>query len=451
MRYLTLCIAAGFAISLQSSLLAKGTAKYLLKSQQAAGNSTLVSVQLEVGGDLISLDEKTQEKKLPMRVAGDLEYRELVVACSDDVVRSLRHYDRAIAKIDVDGKGIEKRLPKEQELVAADLREGLFTMNGCNSPLTREQLDLIEVVGNSLAIDQLLPGRDVAKGEKWQHENSVIGALLGMDHVAVCEVDSIIVGASKGQVQIKLSGTVHGTIDGSTTEIELRGGYLFHQKLGRITKFNLAIQEKRAAGGVIPGLDVVAKAKVVITPASSETPFDDALIEQISDVSQELRTTLQYDASKRGFRFQHEPNWYVTGEQRDLLSLRCLQGSDWTSHCNVTTLPPRSEGRSTTLEQFQNDIRDSLGKNLEEISAATQWTTSQGHDCLGVIANGKVQDVEMQWRYYLVSSPGMPRVTLAATVEKSQLERFADADRELVESLQLLPIEVAKSVEKATK
>ncbi len=454
MRILMLCSLVVAAASIQLGQAASEETKYLLQANLAVGNTTTVTVELEVGGDLITRDKNLVEEKLPMSVAGSLSYLEQLVAStgdSDGVVRSLRKYDEAKATIQIADHLAERSLPDGQKLVVTALRNGQSIINGCKSPLTREQLDLLDAMGNSLAINRLLPGRKMAEGENWDHESTCIGALLGMDHVAVCEVSSVIIGESHGQVQIRIGGTVHGTIDGATTEIDLRGGYLFHQRLGRITKFNLAIQEKRAAGEVIPGLDVVAKAKITITPTKAESPFSLALVEQTSDVSKPLRTALRYEATEQGFRFQHATHWFVTAEQRDLLSLRCLQESDLTSHCNVTTLPARSAGRATSLEQFERDVRDSLGKNLETVAAATQWTTSQGLDCLGVIANGKVQDVPVQWRYYLVASEGTPRVTLAFTVEQGLLKRFDNADREIVDSLELLTPSVAETANKSGK
>ncbi len=442
-------------VCLPLSLEAEESTQYLLQADLSPGDATVVSVDLEVGGDLIMRDENSKEKKLPMSVAGTLNYQEQIVAQSDHLVRSLRKYSQASATIQVGDHRIEKSLPAELHLVAADLGTGQSAINGCESPLSREQLDLINVVGNSLALDQLLPGRKMAEGENWDHDGTTLGALLGMDHVAVCEVSSVIIGQSHNQIQIRIAGTVHGTIDGTTTEIDLRGAYLFHQKLGRITKFNLAIKEKRAVSQIIPGLDVVAKVKIVISPDETQSPFSDALIEQTSDVSQPLRSALRYRSTEQGYQFLHSTHWFVTAEQRDLLSLRCLQDSDLIAHCNVTTLPARSAGRNTSLEQFQGDVRASLGDNLDEIAAATQWTTSQGLDCLGVIANGKVKGVAVQWRYYLLAADGLPRVTFAVTVEQSQLKRFNDADRELVDSIEVFtPVAkktATKNSEKSTR
>ena len=331
-------------------------------------------------------------------------------------------------------------LPEDQRLVLAEVRDSHSALNGLQTPMTRDALDLVQIVGNTLAIDRLLPGKEQAEGDSWPHDRDTIGALLGMDHVAVCEVTSIVTGEENKQVQIRMAGTVHGTIDGTATEIDLRGAYLFHLGKKRITKFNLAIKEHRTSGEVAPGLDVVAKLKLKITPTETLSHISQEAIAQAEKLSGPVSHELRYESSERGMRFRYDDAWYVTAEMRDLLSLRRLQEGSLIAHCNVTTLPARSEGRGTSLEQFERDVRKSLGNYLVEVAAATQWKTGSGHNCLGIIANGKIKDVPVQWRYYLIASAGMPRVSLAVTVEHSQVEQFDSADRQIVDSLELIDI-----------
>ncbi|MCA9230012.1 MAG: hypothetical protein KDA57_05145 [Planctomycetales bacterium] len=426
--------------------------KYLLRPALSPNEAAAVSVDLEVGGEMILRDE-AEEKQLPMNVTGKLLFQEQLIAwsdSSDEASRSIRNYQTAKATIQVDKKSLDRSLPVKKRVVVAELREGRGAMASSDSNLTREEFDLLNVLGNSLVIDRLLPGREIAEGENWDHDKATIGALLGMDHVAVCEVSSVITGQAHQQVQIRLAGTVHGTIDGAATEIDLRGAYLFHQVRKRITKFNLAVKEKRAAGEVVPGLDVVAKVRLVVDKSTAGS-FSDEQLQLASDLSEPLEKELLYSAAEHGYQFHYDPAWYVTAEQSDLLSLRCLQAGDLTAHCNLSTLPARSEGRHTTLEQFERDVRESLGDNLESVSAATQWKTAQGHDCLGIIADGTFKKVPVQWRYYLISADGLPRVSLAVTLEQSQIDRFADADRQLVDSLQLIPKAASATAAKARK
>ncbi len=418
-------------------------AGYLLKPSLRTDVTTTVSVDLEMGGQMLSQEDGKLESQ-PVSVAGQVRYHERLVKWSPEateLARSVRQYEEASATIKVEEDGVQRTLPTNRRALAVEIRDGYVAISSLSEPLTREQWDLVNVVGNSLAIDRLLPGREIAEGEGWDHDKAVIAPLLGMDHVAVCEVRSIVTGESNNQVQIRLAGTVHGTIDGAPTELEVRGAYLFHLDRQRITKFNLAIQEKRTASVVVPGLDIVARVKLTIVPAARRDQLGADMASQAGDTSLPLRRALLYGNRQLGFRFLHDATWYITAEQSDVLSLRHLQEGDLTGHCNLSTLPPRSEGRETTLEEFERDVRASIGTHLEKVTASRQWTTPQGNTCLGVIALGKVKDVAVQWRYYLIASPDLPRVSIALTVEQSLIEQFADADRQLVNSMELLPRE----------
>ena len=422
-------------------------AEYSLTPELNRNTTETVSVSLEAGGDLL-VKENDQVDSQPMNVAGELRYHERIVQwslASKEVARSVRKYESATATIQTGTKELQPELSENKRTIAAEIRGGFLALNSYHTPLTRNEFDLVNVSGSSLALDRLLPGREVVEGENWNHDTATIAPLLGMDHVAVCEVSSVVTGESHQQVQIRLAGTVHGTIDGAPTEIELRGAYLFHLQRKRITKFNLAIKEKRSAGDLVPGLDIVAQIKIVVAPAAEADQIDNRLVARAANISRPLRRELVYHDQQRGFRLVHSPSWYIRGEQSDLLSIGYLQEGQMTAHCNISTLPARGEGRQTTLKQFETDVKASIGDRLEKIERVREWTTERGNACLGIVASGKVNGVEVQWRYFLVSAPDKPRVTLAVTVEKSFVETFADADRQLVDSLVLGAIELPTS------
>ena len=425
---------------------------YLLESKLTGGDCWIASVKLQVGGEQI-IPELAGNTKLPLTVNAELRYEERILAWSqDEVARSLRHYDTVDVKIQKEEAGAAYELPASTKLITAEIRDNQGSFNGSEKPLTRQQLDTINAPGNTLALGRLLPNRRLAEGDSWDHSASAIGPLLGLDYVAVCEVTSVVTGETHGQVQIRLAGTVHGTIDGAPTEMQLRGAYLFNLSRKRITKFNLAIKELRTASEIVPGLDIVAKVSILLEPVDHASNITSAQVKQASDFSRPLQRDLMFDALAQGFRFKHRASWYVTAEQREVVSLRCMHNGDLLAHCNISTLPARSEGRFTSLDQFERDVRTSLGDNLESITASTHWTTPRGYECLGVVASGKVQEVPIEWRYYLISAEGLPRVSLAVTVQESLLRQFNDGDRQLVDTLELLTkTATAKRIEKISR
>ncbi|MCH2113427.1 MAG: hypothetical protein MK171_00725 [Pirellulales bacterium] len=422
---------------------------FLLAPDLAAGDSWVALVKLRVGGDLSIRDAETPEK-LPLSVRGELCYEERLLAWSaSGTARSLRCYQNATADIQVGDGGERRALSASAQRVIAEVHDNRSALNGTERPLSRQQYDLLNTVGNTLALQRLLPDRAVAEGETWDHPITAIGPLLGLDHVAACEVASVVAGADHNGVQLRLAGTVHGTMDGAPTEMELRGAYLFDLGEKRIAKFNLAIKELRTASEIVPGLDIVAKISITLQDISDTPTITDDQARLAANQSLPVGRDLLFDAGTKGYRFTHDKAWYVTGEQSELLSLRYMKDGDLVAHCNLTALPARSQGRATSLDQFERDVRDSLGESLETVVASTHWATAQGYGCLGVIAMGEVQGVPIEWRYYLIAADGLPRVSLAVTVEQSMLQQFNDSDRQLVESLELIPPESEQTAAKS--
>lgn len=424
---------------------AEDVERYLLQAKVPADAGSKVSITLEMGGEMLVPGEVEQDK-LRTNVRAQLEYQEQIVAWSPDssgVARSLRHYERAQAQFRVEDQSNERVLPQDREWVLCELRHGESVVAGVGCSFTREQSDLLNVIANSLAIDRLLPGKEVALRESWNHDPNTLKSLLSMDHVAVCRVMSTLLEKVNNTAKMHMSGFVEGTIDGAPTEMELRGVYLFDFDRQRITQFNFAVKEVRKRTELVPGLDIVAKAFVTVDHHAKPPSAPQPVARASRDIAKPLTRMLVYELRDNGFRFQYDRAWYITAEQRDSFSFRYLHDHALAAHCNVAVLPPRSAGRHTTLEEFERDVRDGLTEHLQTVIASTQWETPRGYRCLGVIANGEVDDVPIQWRNYLVAADDCPRLSLAVTLEQKESEKFADAERQIIDSLEFMPVSTA--------
>ena len=84
-------------------------------------------------------------------------------------------------------------------------------------------------------------------------------------------------------------------------------------------------------------------------------------------------------------------------------------------------------------------MRRALGNNFGEFVEAKQSVDSAGHRVLRVVVNGVVHgksaEVPIRWIYYHVADEQGRQAALTFTVEQEALERFADADRAMVDSL----------------
>ena len=148
---------------------------------------------------------------------------------------------------------------------------------------------------------------------------------------------------------------------------------------------------------------------------------------------------VRLEPEKQGFRLLHDRRWFVTRQSRETTTLRCVDRGDVLAQCTITSLPPKSAGYQTTLEEFERDIRFALKENFRELVSSRQWTNSFGHHCLEVVVRGVAEEVPIEWHYYLVAPESGSRVSLAVTIQGEMVSRFAAADRQLVNALELVP------------
>lgn len=432
---------------LVASILAGGAAgageSYTLQSGREPGSTARLEVLLEVGGEL-KVAEEGKLKSLKMKAIGKLAYHERLLAAGDAGPnsmakwRAVRHYERADAVIDIESRSVEPRLRHSRRLIAVDASEPRLALFSPHGPLTREELDLLDVPGNSLLIESLLPDKPVAIGDQWTHDDALIAALVGLDAVSQAEVTSQLTFIDAQAARMELVGRVHGAVGGVSTEMELKGKYHFDVAARRITRLALLIQDKRSVGPVAPGVDVVAKLQLSLTPVESAAELDDGALEGLDLSVQPALSVLEYQSPGGQFRFQHDRRWHVMGDKPDQMAMRLVDRGELVAQCNVQALAPLKPGTATSLAEFQADIKRSLAKNFGQFVQASEASSSQGYRVYRVVAAGLVSELPIQWIYYLAADAEGRRVVFAFTVEEGLLEQLAGADEQVVATLELL-------------
>ncbi len=415
-----------------------------LAPQRAAGEVSRVEVLLEVGGDLSLFDDKEKQlRPLKMSVVGSMVYNEKLLPGAADQpageLRALREYARSDAVIKIDKGGTKPKLRDERLLMAVSSDDRGVTLFSPAGPLTREELDLLQIPGCSLLVERLLPDRAVSPGDEWQHSNDLMSALLNLDAVSECDVTSHFKEANASAAQIELSGKVRGAVEGVATEIEVKGRYKFDLAARRVTWLALLVKEKRSIGHVSPGVDVVARLQMKIIPGvESQALADPALAELAFSPSPEL-TLLEYQSARGHFRFLHERRWHVVSEEPNAVALRMVDRGELVAQCNISALEPVAAGKRMTLDRFQEDVKRALGKNLDRFMSAGESTNSAGHDLCRLVAVGEVEKLPIQWNYYLVADAQGHQAALAFTMETELVDRFGTSAEPFVSTFEFVP------------
>jgi hypothetical protein len=300
--------------------------------------------------------------------------------------------------------------------------------------LKREELDLIDIPGNTLLVDQLLPAEPVALGETWKLADQTLAAMLGLEAVSWTDVQSVLGQVTDGLAEISSAGSVSGAVGGVSTDIEMKAKYKFDLKLKRIVYLALLIKEKRPIGHIGPGLDTVAKLIVRMAPLAESEHLTETALANLPDSLTPDLAQLGYASASNLVRFSYDRRWFVTSDEPKLAVFRLLDRGELIAQCNVAILPT-DQKKPVSLAEFQQDVQHTLGKNFGQFVNASQSTTDAGYTLLRVVVRGTVSQLPIEWIYYLVADLKNQRVSLAFTLEQSLEERFAHADRALISEL----------------
>jgi hypothetical protein len=356
--------------------------------------------------------------------------------------RSIRNYEKAEASIRVGEEAFEPALRDQRRLIGVEVRGPRISMYCPKGHLTREELDLVDMLGNSLLLDQLLPPRAVAVGDSWKHSDELLAALCGLESVSSSDAQSVFQSESEGAAQLEMAGSVSGTVHGRPTRLQLKAKYRFDLTAERITWFALLVKENREPSPIGPGLDVVARLQMKISPGvKSEQLADDALKGIPLEPSTESQH-LSYASPEGGWLATLDRRWILISEKKELTVLRMVDEGKYLAQGSVSALTPGND-KPLSLSDFQDEVRQALGKNFRQFVRAGQSVNDAEYQVYRVEAQGEVSGVPMDWIYYRLTDKLGRSMVVLFTVESSLTDRFRQNDLDLVRAIRFADPKVA--------
>ncbi|MGL4513146.1 MAG: hypothetical protein ACRCT8_08650 [Lacipirellulaceae bacterium] len=427
----------------------------LLTPRAAVGDCALVEVDVEIGGDLYPLapagaDPKSGTK-LPVTITAELDYGQRLAAVEKAPAagrRALRAVTKVGATIGI-GSGNKKTTVREplRRLVAESHADGaIYATAGA---LTRDELDLLDLPGDPLYADRLLPTVAVAEGASWDVTAEALGPLLALDATQLCEVSAVVTELQASHAKFRFAGVVHGTDEGAETKLDVRGVALFDRRVGCVTQLNLAYHEERAAGPATPAIDTNTKLNVRVTPAKDVASLAGAKAPTAPARAEDL--LLELEGPGEAWTTKHDRLWHITAVDRTNVTLRRVTEAGATGQMTFTLQSPVRADRTPTLATLERDVRYALDKNLQRVAGSSDWTTAEGLACLGIVSQGAIDGAAVEWRHYLAFPPlGGRVVSVATTIDEPLAAALGDADRQLVESLEVAAVPATTGARPAT-
>ncbi|MBL4886238.1 MAG: hypothetical protein JKY95_17115 [Planctomycetaceae bacterium] len=401
-----------------------------------------VTMQVHAKGTLKTPSREKKPTDLPLEVQASMKYTERRLPSAgreNRAWRSFRVYTQAASKVVVKEQTTTLQLsPQVRELIAEGKRSGLILYNEI-TPLKRSDLDLLTIPGDPLCLLPILPSQDVEVGETWAIPQWAAQMFVGIEAAVSSKLTGKLLSVSDGIAKLQITGEVSGATAGAEIIVVLNGTGSFDLKSQTLTAFKLIQQEKRSISAVSPGMDVTATIQWTRNVLPETQGIPDAPIAEIPLDPPALSGLLQLQSKHWNIRLMHDRNWHLFQEIPTVTVMRLVESGSLLSQCNIAKIQSAGPGRHVSPEQFENDIRTSLGDQVSEIIDAGEVPSENENYIYRVIAAGTATELEMVWVYYLCASPQGKQVSFVFAVERSNLEALNDRDLAMVLSLKFLP------------
>jgi hypothetical protein len=352
----------------------------------------------------------------------------------------LRWYETAEMTATIDGERVSSTLRPDRRLMVVQFWNWEGVLWCPQGPLTRAELDLIRQSAGVLLLDNLLPSRVVRPGEKWSLPEFPLASLLGLENVENATVEATLLEIVGDVARVEFVGKLHGAAEAVSSEIRLKGRYQFSLSKGRIIWLGLAYQESRPPGPIAPGVDLIAKIAITLRPESDCPQLQAQELAQIRTLGKpELH--LEEESPDGFWRLKYERGWHITALTERMAILRLVDRGTFLAQCKIS--PANQRTRPQSLAQFQADIREALGKQFGQFLNASELRSSAGTPIYRVEVRGYAADVPVVWIHYWITSPSGEALVVSFTLEEVLRDRFADADKRLLNGLVLRADRVA--------
>jgi hypothetical protein len=399
-----------------------------------------VEIHFQVSGMAEFAIEKNQSLAHPLSAQATLKYRERALPGSGreaQTLRALRYYDAIDAKIRVADHETSPRLADNRRLLVAEGRRDGILFYSSQGPLTALELELLRAPGDSLGLLGLLPSKPVAAGEKWSPPSWAGQMLTDTEAAAKSDLSCTLESVTDGQAKVTFVGTLEGATAGSSGKIELHGFFLYDIKSQQITRAELEQTEDRSVGPISPGLKVKATAVVTRTPATDEGSLTKEAAAAVPLEPPGALTQLMFHAAWN-VEFRHDREWHVFQQSEQVAVLRLMERGEFVAQCNLAPVRAANRGEHVPENQFQNDIRTSLGTRLKKIEKAETIPTGDDRFLYRVTATGESNKTPITWIYYLCAAPSGLQTSFVFAVETSLREKLGNRDLEMLKSLRFV-------------
>lgn len=366
-------------------------------------------------------------------------------------------------------------------VLAADARRLLMARRGttplpylANGFLSGEEFDLLDTPFDSLLLEGLLPSAPMEVGESWEIPGDLAAGLLSIDTVESGVIEARIAEIADGHAVVGISGIIDGAVDGVPTHLTVEGSLTIpatsvaadadttgslparHELHGRVTRVSVMLRERREASHVAPGFEIEARLLVDRMPVdqSVKAPVEGEAVVGTHATADPVRSLDQPGSPQRRqgvggpervwyrepsgrFDLVHDTRWRRVEDGPNGLVMRLIDRGALLGQCSITTLPQAPAATRPTRVDLERDVERSLAGQVARVEAGEETDREDGLRVVRIASEGTAGQLPFRWIHYVLAAEDGSRASVTFMFEASLQQRFADADRSLIEGLRL--------------
>jgi hypothetical protein len=354
----------------------------------------------------------------------------------------VRYVVQAASAINGEVRPMTAILRPEVALLVAERRrhDGPVVVISPSGPLTRDELAVVQGVGDPLALSDILPSRPVSVGQTWRVGEAAAKGISEYDIIAANLLDATLEAFDEARATVRIQGRIEGSLHGATGLMTCDGVLGFDRRMGRIDRMELNRNESRRPGPVEAGLDVKSTLTVARSVEPPPATLGDASLGRYSLAIDTRSEKLLLRAPDGKSSLLHDRTWHAFWDDPKMAVLKRLEGGRVVSQCNLVVGPSAGRGRHQDPTQFKDEIRRVLGKRfVQYIGMGEVDGDPAGGYRFKVGVQGREGGLDVVWYYYLVASPAGDQLIVTYTLAAQDARAFGDQDVEMIGTLRWNP------------
>lgn len=433
---------AGLAVMILGASVALPEGGVVLREE--AGGTARVLIELRAEGEYRpepppgTPKPTTPSKPQPLKIESRLDFIERVAQTAPDgsARKTARRVVEAATAIAGEGGRLLKLRP-ELALLVGERRDTGVVVFSAGGPLSRWELEMVQVPGDPLGITGLLPDREVKVGDKWPVSAFTAKNLSDYDTIVSNGLEAKLDSLTDDLAEVRVGGTVKGSARGGDGEIRFTGKYTFDRKAKRISKLELDRDETRKQGLVEWGLSVKSRLLVERTACEAPKELSDDAVTALAKEGDPRREWLVLESPDGRYVLEHDREWHLTLETPRQIVLKRIDKADLVAQCNLAVGPNAGKGKHQDLNEFRADLKKALGTRFVQIVSESEKDTGPtGGFRYKATVLGREGTLDVIWYYYLLASPNGDQLLATFTLDAASETKFLSEDEALIGALE---------------